>query len=225
MGAFLSGDGMRIKLTLLVRIVNMVDMGRNEDPKREAILASAFSQFSRYGYRRTSMEDIAKATGISRPSLYSYFENKEEIFRCLSASLHEQTLGDAECHLKGAPGHSGEPLDLAERVEAALVARLCPFHEVITQSAHGSEIADENNQLCGDVVRESQERFRGMLASAIKAGVRAGEVDLKAAGLTPASAAELLHLGGAGLKQGAPDTASLAKRLKRFVRVFFTGLH
>ena len=211
-------------MTLLVRIVNMADMSRNEDPKREAILASAFTQFSRYGYRRTSMEDIAKETEISRPSLYSHFENKEEIFRCLSASLHEQTLGEAERYLKGAPVHSGEATDLAARVEAALVARLGRFHEVITQSPHGSEIADENNQLCGDLVRESQERFRAMLAGALKEGARAGEVDLKAAGLTPASAAELLHLGGAGLKQGAPDAASLAKRLKRFVRVFFAGL-
>ena len=203
----------------------MADMSRDEDPKREAILASAFTQFSRYGYRRTSMEDIAKEAGISRPSLYSYFENKEEIFRCLSASLHEQTLGEAEGCLKGAPAHSGEAKDLAARVEAALVARLGRFHEVITQYAQGSEIADANNQLCGDLVRESQERFRAMLAGALKEGARAGEVDLKAAGLTPASAAELLHLGGAGLKRGAPDAAFFAKRLKRFVRVFFAGLH
>ena len=47
-----------------------------------------------------------------------------------------------------------------------------------------------------------------MLAGAIKEGDRAGEVDLKAAGLTPVSAAELLHLGGAGLKQGAPSRAT-----------------
>ena len=199
-------------------------MKKSQDPKREAVLTAAFTQFSRYGYRRTSMEDIAKETGISRPSLYSHFANKEEIFRCLSDSLHEQTLGEAEGHLKGAPRHSGHAMDLAARVEAALVARLGRFHEVITQSPHGSEIADENNQLCGDLVRESQERFRAMLAGAIKEGDRAGEVDLKAAGLTPVSAAELLHLGGAGLKQGAPDAASLAKRLKRFVRVFFAGL-
>ena len=170
------------------------------------------------------MEDIARETGISRPSIYSHFANKEEIFRSLSSSLHEQTLGEAECHLKGAAGHSAEALDLAGRVEAALAARLGRFHEVVTRSPHGSEISDENNQLCGDLVRESQERFRAMLAAALRDGQRAGEIDLKAAGLTPASAAELLHLGGAGLKQGAPDAASLAKRLKRFVRVFFAGL-
>lgn len=199
-------------------------MRRDTDPKREAILESAFTQFNRYGFRRTSMQDIAKGTGISRASLYSYFENKEEIFRCLSASLHEQTLGDAESLLKGTPSRADEHADLAARVEAALLARLGPFHEVVTQSAHGSEISDENNQLCGDLVRESKERFRGMLASALKAAARAGEIDLKTVGLTAAAAAELLHLGAAGLKQGAHDAGTFQKRLHSFVRVFFAGL-
>jgi AcrR family transcriptional regulator len=196
-------------------------MSRIADPKRQAILEAAFTQFSRYGFRRTSMEDIAKETGTSRASLYSTFSNKEEIFRCLSAELHERSLGDAEGRLKGAA--SGD-LDLAARVEAALIARLAPFQEVVAQSAHGSEIYDENNRLCGDLVLDSSKRFRGMLAAALSAGARAGEIDLKAAGLTASAAAELVHLGAAGLKQGAPDVATLEKRLHGFVQVFFAGL-
>jgi AcrR family transcriptional regulator len=196
-------------------------MRNNAEPKREAILEAAFTQFNRYGFRRTSMEDIAKETGISRASLYSYFDDKEEIFRCLSAELHERSLGDAEGHLKGA---ASVDLGLASRVEAALIARLAPFQEVVTQSAHGSEIYDENNRLCGDLVLDSSERFRRMLATALNAGARAGEIDLKAAGLTASAAAELVHLGARGLKQGAPDVAIFEKRVQGFVQVFFAGL-
>jgi AcrR family transcriptional regulator len=199
-------------------------MSRKTDPRREAILESAFTQFSHYGFRKTSMEDIAKATGISRASLYSHFENKEEIFRSLAASLHEQTLAEAESHLKSRASQAGRSVDLATRVETALLIRLGRFHQVVTQSAHGSEISDENNQLCGDLVRDSQERFRGILKNAMKAAVRADEIDLKSAGLTPATAAELLHLGAAGLKKGAADLATLEKRLNRFIRIFFAGL-
>lgn len=194
-------------------------MSRNADPKREAILAAAFTQFGRYGFRRTSMEDIAKEAGTSRASLYSHFENKEEIFRCLSAELHDRSLGEAERHLKGATS-----ADLASRVEAALIARLAPFQEVLTQSAHGSEIYDESNRLCGDLVLDSSERFRGMLTAALSAAARAGEIDLRAAGLTASAAAELIHLGAAGLKQGAPDVATLERRVRGFVRVFLAGL-
>ena len=112
------------ELTIIAYNVSLVTMANNADPKREAILEAAFTQFSRYGFCRTSMQDIAKETGTSRASLYSYFENKEEIFRCLSAELHERSLGDAESHLKS-PGS----LDLGSRVEAALIARLAPFQE------------------------------------------------------------------------------------------------
>jgi len=194
-------------------------MGNDADSKREAILEAAFAQFSRYGFRRTSMQDIAKEAGTSRASLYSYFENKEEIFRCLAAELHERSLGDAESHLKSAGS-----LGLDSRVEAALIARLAPFQEVVTQSAHGSEIYDENNRLCGDLVLDSSERFRRMLASALSAGARVGEIDLKAAGLTASAAAELIHLGARGLKQGASDVAVFEERVRGFVRIFFAGL-
>ena len=196
-------------------------MSKPPDPKRESILSAAHAQFSRYGFRRTSMEDIAKETGVSRASLYSYFDNKEEIFRCLSAQLQERSLADAERHLAGA---ASAGLGVSSRVQAALLARLAPFLEVVSHSAHGTEIYDENNRLCGDLVLASSERFRGMLTTALSAAARAGEIDLKGAGLTAPAAAELIHLAAAGLKQGAGDVATVEKRLRGFASVFFAGL-
>jgi AcrR family transcriptional regulator len=204
--------------------VKLSKVKKNSDPKRQAILDSAFTQFSRYGFRRTSMEDIAKEMGISRASLYSHFKNKEEIFRCLSESLHEDTLGNAESCLKGSPALGGEPVDLAARVEDALIARFGPFLEVVTQSAHGSEIYDENNRLCGDLVLDSHERFQVMLANAMKAAARAGEIDLKGSRMSASGVAEIIHLGAAGLKQRASDVVTFKKRLHGFVRIFFAGL-
>ena len=64
--------------------------------KRESIIRAAHAQFCRYGYRKTSMEDIAGELGISRASLYSYFKNKDEIFRSVSIWLHERAMADAE---------------------------------------------------------------------------------------------------------------------------------
>ena len=63
-----------------------------------------------------------------------------------------------------------------------------------------------------------------MLTTALSAAARAGEIDLKAAGLTAPATAELIHLGAAGLKQGAPDVATVKKRVQSFVSVFFAGL-
>jgi AcrR family transcriptional regulator len=191
------------------------------DLKRESILSAALVQFSLYGFRRTSMEDIAKETGVSRASLYSYFDNKEEIFRGLAAKLHEQSLANAESHLKG---DASVGLDIGSRVEAALLSRLAPFFEVVAQSAHGSEIYDENNRLCGDLVLASSERFIRMLTTALSAAARAGEIDLKAAGLTAPATAELIYLASGGLKQGFPNIAAIEKKMHGFVSVFFAGL-
>lgn len=190
------------------------------DPKRQSILAAALLQFGRYGFRRTSMADIAKETGVSRASLYSHFENKEEIFRELSISLHEEALGNAERALETDSGSA----DLEDRCVAALLAKVGRLHDFVTESPHGSEIMDENSRLCGDVVTASSARLQGMLVSAFVAGEASGELDLKAAGLTAGEAAELLRLATAGLKQDAPDAGTFRTRLQNFVRVFFAGL-
>lgn len=55
---------------------------KQENPakKREKILEKAVEIFSINGYHKTKMDDIAKAVGLSKNSLYLYFENKEMLF-------------------------------------------------------------------------------------------------------------------------------------------------
>ena len=52
-------------------------MGQEKD---DQIIEAATSVFLRYGFRRTTMGDIAEAAGVSRPALYLRFCNKEHIF-------------------------------------------------------------------------------------------------------------------------------------------------
>ena len=52
-----------------------------DNSKHNDIIEAAFTQFIQYGFQKTTMADIAVATGISRPYIYTYFENKEEIFK------------------------------------------------------------------------------------------------------------------------------------------------
>jgi AcrR family transcriptional regulator len=44
-------------------------------------LAAAATVFLRFGYRKTAMEDIARAAGMSRQGLYLHYATKEELFR------------------------------------------------------------------------------------------------------------------------------------------------
>lgn len=49
------------------------------DPRAEAILEAARSLFIRYGLRRTSLNDIARAAGVSRATLFRRFPNREAL--------------------------------------------------------------------------------------------------------------------------------------------------
>ena len=48
--------------------------------KANAILAGAFKIFTSQGFAAASMARIAKAAGVSKPTLYSYFQDKEGLF-------------------------------------------------------------------------------------------------------------------------------------------------
>ncbi len=44
-----------------------------EPARRESILQAAVGVFLRYGYKKTSMDDLARAAGLSRQGLYLHF--------------------------------------------------------------------------------------------------------------------------------------------------------
>lgn len=51
-----------------------------DDIIREEVLMAAMGLFKRYGMHKTTMEDIARAAGKGKSTLYYYFRNKEQIF-------------------------------------------------------------------------------------------------------------------------------------------------
>ncbi|AKF85222.1 transcriptional regulator, TetR family [Myxococcus fulvus] len=51
----------------------------SSDP-RTAILNAAGEVFGRYGFKKASVEDIAKRAGVGKGSIYLHFENKEALF-------------------------------------------------------------------------------------------------------------------------------------------------
>ncbi len=50
------------------------------EKKEKAILDSAREFFFRYGYKKTSMDEIAEDAGIGKGTIYNYFKNKEDLF-------------------------------------------------------------------------------------------------------------------------------------------------
>jgi AcrR family transcriptional regulator len=76
---------------------------RRRDPatKREAVLQTAAHLFLEKSYSRTSLNDVAERLNITKPALYHYFRNKEQILlECyrLGCDLIEDILNDIAAH-------------------------------------------------------------------------------------------------------------------------------
>lgn len=55
----------------------------NKEVFRRKVILTAGQIFSRYGYRKTTMEEIANALKMGKSSVYYYFDSKEEIFEAV----------------------------------------------------------------------------------------------------------------------------------------------
>jgi TetR/AcrR family transcriptional regulator, mexJK operon transcriptional repressor len=61
-------------------------------PKRDAIVAAAKRLFLSHGYSGTSMEAIAEASPVSKPTLYNHFNGKQQLFAAVIAAQCEASL-------------------------------------------------------------------------------------------------------------------------------------
>lgn len=68
-----------------------------EAKRRSAILEAARGLFQRYGYKKTTMDEIARAAGITKPTVYAYFGGKKDILVALveweASRVHETGVG------------------------------------------------------------------------------------------------------------------------------------
>ncbi len=62
--------------------------GRSAKPN--AIVLAALELFTRYGYRKTSIDDIAEAAQVAKRTVYLHFENKAVVFLAILEYLGDQ---------------------------------------------------------------------------------------------------------------------------------------
>ena len=188
---------------------------------RVALLEAALEEFSAFGFRRTSMESVARRAGVSRATLYLYWKSKDALFRDLVEQTHEDQVAAMEFV------YAEEPGDFEHRLLAMLEARFLRFIELTSASPHAAELFDLHGRLCGDVALASQERSEKLIAKLVRNAVNSGEADLSAAGLSPARVASVIFDCAHGAKGEDPSKSTPADyriRLGLVVRVLVAGL-
>lgn len=193
------------------------EASRAKADKRMAIIVAALDLFAKYGYRRTSIDDVAKAAGIAKGSVYLHFVGKRELFRAGCETVLAAVLQsvDAVLEREGPVG---------ERVMALLDAKFTRLHEIIGASPHAAEILDTTTGIAGDIVEAADKRFLDALATVLLAGEAKGELALDRLGLTPAQAAAVIFRAAEGTTKEQVATKTYRKRLQQLVDVLLNGL-
>ncbi|HYL03371.1 MAG TPA: TetR/AcrR family transcriptional regulator [Steroidobacteraceae bacterium] len=63
---------------------------RDREVKREAVIRAAARAFNRKGYHNTSLDDIAAQLAVTKPTVYYYVSNKEQLlFQCFLAGVEQ----------------------------------------------------------------------------------------------------------------------------------------
>ncbi len=187
-----------------------ITLARSADlePRLCAVLDAAIAVFARFGYRKTSMDDVARAAGVSRQGLYLSFANKEELFR---RALEHSLRGQLACAIAA--------LSTEESLERRIIAACKEWSGRFVGSL-GADAADlmcASTSLAGATLADYEWQFEAALANAIGATPLAARC--AAAGLNLADFAHALHATARGLKQTSKTQEDFLKAMTAAVRM------
>jgi AcrR family transcriptional regulator len=138
---------------------------RDHDVKREAVIRTAARAFNERGYHHTSLDDIAAALGVTKPTVYYYVENKEQLlFECFLAGLRPIREAFDEADRLGGTGR--ERLTAVTRGYATAIA-----------SEYGWCMVRAHDQDLGPEMRRQINVLRSEIDQGIRRLLRAGMDD------------------------------------------------
>ncbi|GHF60168.1 TetR/AcrR family transcriptional regulator [Seohaeicola zhoushanensis] len=185
-----------------------------DDTRQAAILDAAWQCFASYGFRKTAMDDIARAAGMSRPALYQHYRNKEDIFRSL-AQNHFDEVAIAVRAALAKPGSAGTVL--AE----AFTAQGGRLIEAMVRSPHGMELIDTSRATSGDIAEAGEARLSEIYRDWLAAGQSVGRIDFEG---SPEQVAATIAAALKGLKSAAKSFSGYQASLRRFAHLIGAGL-
>ncbi len=157
--------------------------------RRTRIVKAALEVFLRYGYARTKMADIAHEAGLSRPTLYLTFPDKESVFR----AVVEMTTGAKFTAIReGLPAIHDIEAKLSFACEIWGVQGL----ELVLANPSAKDVLDSSYE----PVRESYATFAGILVDILSEPL--SRVSLS---MTAPELARILVFGIKGFKDAARD--------------------
>ncbi len=178
--------------------------------KPNAIVLGGLKLFTQYGYRKTSIDDIAQAAQVAKRTVYLHFKNKAAVFLAILEYLGDQVR--RRCSAAESAGGTA-----VDRLTALLDAYFGMGFELFSKSEHMPELEETFSKLArsriGDLNTEYEDRLVRFLRSLQKTGEIAGPPH----GLTVEQIVRILSRAAEGTKHDANlqgDRKALQQRLR-----------
>jgi AcrR family transcriptional regulator len=144
---------------------------RRKEERAPEILDAALACFSEKGFAATRMDDIARRAGISKGTIYLYFESKETVFKALAQRMVGSRMGEIGAAVQGFEGPTPDLLRLVlikvgEIVSTGDVAVLPRM--VLAEAGNFPELAEHWR-------REVVDRGLALWEAIIRRGIARGE--------------------------------------------------
>lgn len=121
-----------------------------DSEKQQRIIDAALTEFAEYGYENGSTNRIVKNCGISKGSLFKYFENKEELYFYLIDTVSAQMAEEMRFDV------SRLSRDLYERVIEYSVAEISWY---VTNPVKGRFLIGVASETGSDIGRKIVEKY------------------------------------------------------------------
>jgi AcrR family transcriptional regulator len=146
--------------------------GPTDHDVRDQIVVAATEHFSRYGYEKTAVSDLAKAIGFSKAYIYKFFESKQAIGEAICTNC----MREIEAEVRKAVEGSDRPPEKLRRMFKAIVEaslRLCFQDRKLYEIA--ASAATERWQ----VTRAYEERVQSLIGDILQEGRESGDFERK----------------------------------------------
>lgn len=181
-----------------VGMVKATDTTQDE-ARRKEILDAALYCFLHFGYSKTSMDDVAKRAGLSRPLIYLKYKNKEDLFLGLFDHVAGSCVQESESILEDHP-------NLTTREKLLLMCEVLvigPYSRI-----QGYPMSDEFFNTCGMCCEKTFEKFQ-------KQKLKLSQEILGDKGM-----GEVFAMALSGIKEDLPSVNVLKKRVELLVDKF-----
>jgi AcrR family transcriptional regulator len=135
--------------------------------RRSRIIDAALRLFAETAYDSVQMDDLARAAGVAKPTLYRYFATKEELF----LEGIERTLGDLEHDAEAAAQAAASPEDALSAIVRCVLDALGQCTAAIRAFDDGETGLGERGRA---VIRRRVKRIRVTMESVVSTGVASG---------------------------------------------------